>query len=111
MTDELGTADHGDGPIVRTFTQASLVYAGCLAACGLAVWSWLVPGLLPGAVVGLVYVVCGVALNRIVLRGLIVWHPVYDTLGNVSRAKIRMLLWWPFAYPALFLRLLVVRYL
>jgi hypothetical protein len=57
------------------------------------------------------YLACGVVLNRIVLRGLIDWHPVYNTLGNVSKAKVHMLLSWPLAYPRLFVQILIDRYL
>lgn len=53
----------------------------------------------------------GFALNRIVLRGLIEWHPVYNTLGNVSRAKLGMMLLWPIRYPVLFFQLLVSKHL
>jgi len=57
------------------------------------------------------YLAMGFALNRIVLRGLIEWHPVYNTLRNVSRAKLGMMLLWPIRYPVLFFQLLVSKHL
>ncbi|WP_250528630.1 hypothetical protein [Caballeronia sp. ATUFL_F1_KS4A] len=57
------------------------------------------------------YLILGFVLNRIVLRGLIEWHPVYNTLSNVSRAKLGMLLFWPLRYPIMFFQLLVSKHL
>ncbi|POZ60945.1 hypothetical protein C2I19_16230 [Chromobacterium alticapitis] len=65
----------------------------------------------PGVTLPFTYIGCGFLLNRLVLRGLIEWHPVYDTLQNVSSEKLGMLLVWPFRYPALFFQLLVHRHL
>ena|ERR1700679_1510629 len=57
------------------------------------------------------YFVCGFLMNRLVLRGLIEWHPVYNTIQNVSSSKLRSLFFWPVAYPGLFFRLAVVKHL
>ena len=65
----------------------------------------------PGVILLFTYVGFGFLLNRLVLRGLTEWHPVYDTLQNVSSEKLGMLLVWPFRYPALFFQLLVHRHL
>ena len=59
----------------------------------------------------ILYLVFGLVMNRIVLRGLISYHPNYDTLENVSSHKLKYFLFWPFAYPFLFLRLCVERIL
>ncbi len=61
------------------------------------------------AVIG--YFVIGFVLNRVVLRGLIQWHPVYNTVENVSKGKLGMLLVWPIRYPTLLLKLMVVKHL
>ena len=37
----------------------------------------------------LAYLGAGIFLNRIVLRGLIEWHPVYCTVQNVARSKFQ----------------------
>ncbi len=37
------------------------------------------------------YFVCGFLMNRLVLRGLIEWHPVYNTIQNISSSKLRSL--------------------
>jgi hypothetical protein len=65
------------------------------------------PGIIPFAF----YLVAGFMLNRIVLRGLIEWHPVYNTLDNVSSGKLRSLILWPLVYPSLFFKLGVVKHL
>lgn len=68
-------------------------------------------GWFPGILAALSYLVCGFLLNRIVLRELVDWHPMYDTLHNVSSAKLGMLQLWPIRYPVLFFRLLAYKYL
>ncbi len=57
------------------------------------------------------YLIFGAILNRVVFRGLTEWHPTWNTLGRVSGTKIRMFIFWPFAYPVLFVRLAVAKYL
>ena len=57
------------------------------------------------------YLVSGFILNRIVLRNLISWHPMYNTLENVSSTKLRMLLFWPIRYPAMFIKLAIDQHL
>lgn len=52
-----------------------------------------------------VYIYCGVYLNRNVLRRLIEWHPMYNTLNNVAGAKFKQAVFWPFSYLALFIQL------
>jgi len=94
-----------------TVAKGFFIYLG-LAAAMIALiqlataLSWF-PGLIPLAA----YFVCGVLLNRLVLRGLIEWHPVYNTVANVSSGKLRSFLFWPFFYPALFFRLSVIKHL
>lgn len=57
------------------------------------------------------YLVLGFILNRVVLRGLIEWHPVYNTIENVSSSKLRALIFWPLSYLVLFFKLGVVKHL
>ena len=57
------------------------------------------------------YASAGVFLNRVVLRGLIKWHPVYNTLENVSYGKLDFLVFWPLRYPILFFQIIVNRHL
>jgi hypothetical protein len=53
----------------------------------------------------LFYPVAGVYLNRSVLRRLVEWHPMYNTLYNVTSAKIKFFLFWPISFFFLFVRL------
>lgn len=61
----------------------------------------------PGSVAFFSYLIFGFLLNRIVLRGLIEWHPMYNTLQNVSSAKLSSFFLWPISYAGLFFRLAV----
>ena len=53
------------------------------------------------------YVICGFYLNRNILPRLIEYHPVYDTLENVTQHKLAMFKFWPVKYPKLFIQLLI----
>ena len=44
-----------------------------------------------------VYFPIGVYLNRNVLRRVIEWHPMYNTLENVTQSKMKFFGLWPFA--------------
>lgn len=66
---------------------------------------------IPGGPALLVYFGSGLLLNRVVLRGLIAWHPMHDTLHNVASAKLRAFLFWPLQYAVLFFQLSVDRVL
>jgi hypothetical protein len=94
-----------------TLGKAIGIYAGLLIGffilCKLSLTlSWF-----SGAIPFFAYFVCGFVMNRVVLRGLIEWHPVYNTIENVSSAKLNSLIFWPFAYPVLFFKLAVVKHL
>jgi fatty acid desaturase len=64
-------------------------------------------GWVPWWLLIIVYFTFGFVLNRVVLRSLIEWHPMYNTLYNVSSAKFNAFLFWPFSYAILFVRLAV----
>lgn len=55
------------------------------------------------------YFACGIFLNRTVLRNLITFHPVYNTLQNVFSTKVRALIFWPISYLVLIGKIAVVR--
>lgn len=87
--------------------KAVLYYGAALALLAAVVAMTIKFEGLFGSVLVLTYVGLGIALNRIVLRRLIVWHPMQSTLRNVSMAKLGMALLWPVRYPMLFFHLLV----
>ena len=87
------------------------IYALCIVGLAVLINLSTHGKLISPALVFFVYLAMGFALNRIVLRGLIEWHPVYNTLSNVSRAKLGMMLLWPIRYPVLFFQLLVSKHL
>lgn len=51
------------------------------------------------------YLGAGFYLSRAVLRKVIEWHPMYNTLGNVTSDKLRFFFLWPITYFFLFIRL------
>jgi hypothetical protein len=53
----------------------------------------------------IVYFACGIYLNRAVLRRVIEWHPMYNTLDNVISGKLWYFAAWPFTYALLFVKL------
>ena len=55
----------------------------------------------------LLYFFAGFYLNRNVLKKLIEWHPVYNTVENISTIKLRFFLFWPIAYAILLFRLMI----
>ncbi|MCW5221224.1 hypothetical protein D8B23_13085 [Verminephrobacter aporrectodeae subsp. tuberculatae] len=87
------------------------IYAGALLGFIILIVLTVTVSWFPGFVLFFAYFVFGFILNRIVLRSLIEWHAVYNTLGNVSSSKLSAFLFWPFSYPALFFRLGVVKHL
>lgn len=57
------------------------------------------------------YLGAGIYLNRAVLRQIIEWHPVYNTLYNVTSDKLKLFFFWPITYFFLFMRLGINRVL
>lgn len=57
------------------------------------------------------YLAIGVVLNIKVLRKLIVWHPMYNTIENTANAKTHMFVLWPITYPYLLIQMAVSTHL
>ncbi|EMI47530.1 hypothetical protein C405_21009 [Stenotrophomonas maltophilia AU12-09] len=94
-----------------SIAAAATFYLGAVAALALLVTlsfgaSWVPIWFLP-----LMYLVAGCALNRVVLRRLVEFHPLYNTLGVVAKTKLVYVLFWPFAYAYLLVMLLIDRVL
>lgn len=90
--------------------QSVLCYAGGII---IFVISLILAGVFPqsgSSLVLLVYLAIGFVLNRKILRPL-GFHPVYDTLYNLSRAKLWAFLLWPLAYFMLIFRLFITKVL
>jgi len=88
-----------------TYPIGQFVLAYVVAGAGLLLSSAVDPGF---AI--LMYPVCGFGLNRFILSR-IIWHEIYDTVGQVSRVKIRAFLLWPVEYPRFFFHLATAKYL
>jgi hypothetical protein len=111
-----GEACTSDGEVQTQVAQMTVVKGNGICAALLVGFIVLVNlavsvAWFSGAIPFFAYFVFGFIMNRLVLRGLIDWHPVYNTLENVSSGKLRSLIFWPISYPVLFFRLGVVKHL
>jgi hypothetical protein len=85
---------------------AFLHWAGCLAAfILLVIIAASFSSTLFGYLAFFFYIGSGVYLNRSVLRKIVEWHPMYNTLYNVTSSKMKFFLFWPVTYLFLFMRL------
>lgn len=89
------------GPAPMGVGTAWLVYLGALALwiAALAL-SW-------GSIAALIYFIAGFVMTRVVMRNLIEFHPMHNTIANVFSAKIWMFLLWPIQMVILLLKLSV----
>ncbi len=99
-----------------TLGRALLIYSGCLLIFVFLIrieflvrddfrLSWLV------IASACVYFALGFTLSRAVLRHIITWHPLWNTVSNVASTKFNLFVLWPILYPVLFLELLVMKIL
>lgn len=51
------------------------------------------------------YLATGFVMTRYVMRGLVEWHPNYNTLNNVVGAKLKMFALWPIQMAILLVKL------
>lgn len=87
------------------------IYAVFLAVFGLSAKLAVSTTWFPGTIAVFAYLAFGFLLNRIVLRNLVEWHPMHNTIENVARAKLAALFLWPISYANLFFKLAVDRVL
>ncbi|HFG5504269.1 TPA: hypothetical protein ACGH0I_004501 [Salmonella enterica subsp. enterica serovar Kentucky] len=101
---DVGSSDRAQGISLR---KSIGIYALCIVLM-MVFWNlnarttWF-----PGIITFIAYFVFGFVLNRIVLRRLIEWHPMYNTIANVSSAKLSSFILWPISYLFLFIRLMI----
>ncbi len=85
---------------------AFLHWAGCLGVFVLlVVLASSFGSSLFGNLAFLFYIGAGFYLSRAVLRKIIEWHPMYNTLYNVTSDKLKFFFLWPITYFFLFVRL------
>lgn len=94
-----------------TLSRAVGIYAAACVGCLIAAFLSVKVSWFPGVLYFVTYFLSGFVLNRVVLRQLIEWHPVYNTIDNVSRGKLTAFLFWPLSYAVLFFKLAVSRVL
>ena len=69
---------------------------------------WVAAMAIPKLPLGtLVYFAAGFVMTRYVMRGIMDFHPVYNTIGNVFSAKVSMFLLWPLSMLLLLFKLSV----
>jgi ABC-type branched-subunit amino acid transport system permease subunit len=111
-SEDLGLPTEGDATEHLTIRGAMLRWAVCALSL-LTVWGLI--GKLDtdwgGFIFFVGYPAIGYYLNRSVLARLVEWHPYWNTLGNVSSAKLKFFIAWPVQYPKLFFSLLVKKFL
>lgn len=104
----MDTSDIGAQQGSMGLGRALLYWLACVALLAAMIYVTYVYRAMPLVyATGFYYVVVGFALSRAVLRRLIRWLPYYYSLANVTRAKLHFFLFWPLAYPFLFMRLAV----
>ena len=109
LNDEIAMAED-TLPAPMPLTVAWLHYFACVAFFAMFYvgyyrqWYGLTP-------LAFVWLLQGVWLNKKVLPRVIVWHPIYNTLGNVVGDKLRFALLWPIHYAILLGQLTINRML
>ena len=84
---------------------AWLIYLGAML---LWIGSLLMPyGTVTGLITIVLYIGFGFVMTRYVMRDLIEFHPMYNTVANVFSAKIWMFLLWPIQMLVLLFKLTV----
>ena len=93
--------EEGSEPSPLGVGTAWLIYLGALALWIAAVaLSW-------GSIAALIYFIAGFVMTRVVMRSLIEFHPMHNTVANVFSAKVWMFLLWPIQMLVLLLKLSV----
>ncbi|MFC5522607.1 zinc ribbon domain-containing protein [Polaromonas jejuensis] len=89
--------------------KAWMIYLGAALLCMGSLR--MASGTVTGWVTVLIYLASSLVMTRYVMRNLIEFHPVHNTVGNVFSAKIWMFLLWPFHMLVLLFKLTVNRLL
>lgn len=80
--------------LLRALSYVLLGYLALMAVRTICVYT----GLNRWAIV-IAYFVIGITLSRVVLRRLVTYHPIFNTLQNVVTSKLWALIGWPIFYP------------
>jgi len=87
------------------------LYLACLLVMAVAFFAWLhLPWFSGFALIG-AYLACGLLLCRTILRRLVVWHPIYDTVDVVAATKLRFFFLWPITFGLLLTQLVIQKLL
>lgn len=84
---------------------ALFIYAVCIFALQACVVLAEMFPFIPKQTSIVAYFVLGFVLNRTVLRGMVKWHAMTNTLPTVTNSKVVALVFWPFFYAHLLFRI------
>jgi hypothetical protein len=93
------SADTSEAEPSMTLLKAASIYAAAILVHIVLIKFW------PDGIV-LAYLMSGFVMTRIVMRGLIEWHPNYNTLDNVVSGKMSMFALWPIQMASLLFKLM-----
>lgn len=88
-----------------------LLYSLCLCGYISSIFLLHIFGILYFFLAALLYLFVGIFLSISVLRKIVTWHPVWNTVDNVAREKISHILLWPISYPQLIIKLFINNFL
>ena len=95
-----GSGFMGLGKAWMIYLGAMLLWMGSLRMASGTVTGWITV---------LLYLASSLVMTRYVMRNLVEFHPVHNTIGNVFSAKIWMFLLWPYHMLVLLFKLTVNR--
>lgn len=95
------------GDVFMGLGKAWMIYLG--AALLWAASLQMASGTVTGWITVLIYLASSLVMTRYVMRNLIEFHPVHNTVDNVFSAKVWMFLLWPIRMPVLLFKLTVNR--
>jgi hypothetical protein len=97
MGDHAATA--GTGQTI-TLGKAFIIYLINVGVVSLLIFLASIADFFGGVSI-VAYFIAGLVMNRIVLRNLIEFHPMYNTLQYVFQTKVRAMIFWPIQYLVL----------
>jgi hypothetical protein len=105
MGDQAATAGAGQ---TITLGKAFIIYLINVAVISLMIFLTNFADFFVGVAI-VAYFIAGIVMNRLVLRNLIEFHPMYNTLQNVFQTKVRALVFWPIQYLVLIIKIGVTK--
>jgi hypothetical protein len=101
---QIGQAPTANGDEVMRLRTAFMHWASCVC-----IWTVLLILSayikMAGGLAFFFYFAAGAYLNKAVLPRIVEWHPMYNTLANVTSEKLKLFVFWPLTYLILIVKL------